>query len=191
MTDSTNAIQFPLSAAQMSALWPGLSLLIRLNSARNMKRGIRYEYPFRMFPPPAIFDRGMFDQQMMDEIRAVWQRLHPISKTGGMVQMNDVELRAMIFAVQANVSYARRRGDDFRLKSANSKKEPLIDNLSFDQLKINSNWVIHLLERNLKRATRVLSNSITPEAYAALMARWRQHLRWMSLHLVYFKRLSP
>jgi hypothetical protein len=39
----TTAIRFRFSAAQMSVLWPGLDLIIRLHVARNIKDGIRFE----------------------------------------------------------------------------------------------------------------------------------------------------
>jgi hypothetical protein len=185
------AIRFRLSAAQISVLWPGLVLVIGLHVGRNMKGGIRVQYPFAMYPPPAGFDRGVFDQQMMDEILALWKRLHSKSKTGGRVQMSAVELGAAIFAIRSNIGYARRRRYDCRLKSAETKNELLIDNYSFEQLKIKSHRLIHSLERHLKRANTALSKSVTRDEFAALIGRWKAHLRWMRLHIVYFKPLRP
>ena len=156
MNHSTTAIRFRFSAAQMSVLWPGLDLIITLRKERNIKGGIRFEYPFRMYPPPAGFDRGAFDQEMMDEILALWERLHPKSQTGGRMQMKAVELRAAIFAIQANISYVRRRRNDCGTKSPAPKNEPLIDDQSFEQLKIESKRVIHSLERRMKRANNAL-----------------------------------
>src|ERR1035437_6380406 len=117
----------------MSVLWPGLDLITSLHKERNTKGGIRFEYPFRMYPPPAGFDRGAFDQEMMNEILALWERLHPRSTTGGRMQMNAVELRAAAFAVRANIDSVRmRRGRDHR-SSSELKGKSLIDDESFDQ----------------------------------------------------------
>ena len=190
MNHPTTAIRFRFSAAQMSVLWTGLDLLISLHKERNTKGGIRFEYPFRMYPPPAGFDRGAFDQEMMDEILALWERLRPISTTGGRMQMNAVELRAAIFAIRAHISFVRRRRNDFG-KRPGPKNEPPIDDQSFEQLKIESKRVIHSLERRMKRGNNALLKSATREEYAALMGRWRLHLRWMHLRLVWFKPLRP
>jgi hypothetical protein len=186
----TTAIRFRFSAAQMSVLWTGLDLLISLHKERNTKGGIRFEYPFRMYPPPAGFDRGAFDQEMMDEILALWERLRPISTTGGRMQMNAVELRAAIFAIRAHISFVRRRRNDSG-KRPGPKNEPPIDDQSIEQLKIESKRVIHSLERRMKRGNNALLKSATREEYAALMGRWRLHLRWMHLRLVWFKPLRP
>ena len=105
--------------------------------------------------------------------------------------MSAVELGAAIFAIRSNIGYARRRRYDCRLKSAETKNELLIDNYSFEQLKIKSHRLIHSLERHLKRANTALSKSVTRDEFAALIGRWKAHLRWMRLHIVYFKPLRP
>jgi len=191
VNQTATTIRFRLSADQMSVLWSGLDLIIRLHVARNIKGGIRYEFPFAMYPPPAGFDRGAFDEPMMDEIVSLWRRLHPKSKAGGRVHMNAVELRAAIFAIRANISDVRRRRYECRHKSPESKNEPLIDNQSFELLKIKSKRMINSLERRMKQADSALSKSIIREECAAVMGRWRLHLRWMRLHIVYFKPPRP
>jgi hypothetical protein len=47
------------------------------------------------------------------------------------------------------------------------------------------------LERHMKRANRLLLGSVSRAEYDALTKAWREHLRWMRLHLVYFKPLQP
>jgi len=71
VTQSGTALRFRLSAGQMSVIWPGLDLLIKSYIAQNTKGGRRYEYPFRMFPPPFGFYRGVFSQEHMDQILAL------------------------------------------------------------------------------------------------------------------------
>ena len=49
--------------------------------------------------------------------------------------------------------------------------------------------VICSIERQMKRANRVLFKLVTWEQYAALVNAWTAHLRWMRLHIAYFKPL--
>lgn len=43
----------------------------------------------------------------------------------------------------------------------------------------------------MKRANRLLFSMLTKTEYQLLIEMWRQHLRWMRLHLAYFKPLPP
>ena len=182
------AIRFRLSAAQMSVIWPGLDLLFKSYAARQLKGGIRYEYPFRIYPPLGGFKRGEFDQDFMDKILGLWKRLRPRAKAGGRVQMDTIELRATIFAIRANIDFVRKRRHDLRL-DPETRARFLIDDKSYDQLKIKSQRVICSLERHMKRANRVLLKLVNREQCTALVITWKAHLRWMRLHIVYFKPL--
>lgn len=173
----------------MSVTWPGLDLLVKMYASRRQKGGIRYEYPFRHYPPPGGFDYGEFDQDMMDEILALWKQLRPKAKAGGRVQMDTIELRAAIFAIRANIDFVRKRRHDRRRQSLETKTRFQIDDRSYYQLKIKSQRVIRSLEGQMKRANRILLKAITKEQYAALMNVWKAHLRWMRLHITYFKPL--
>jgi hypothetical protein len=42
----------------------------------------------------------------------------------------------------------------------------------------------------MKRANRILITEIGRKQYAALMIAWKAHLRWMRLHIAYFKPLG-
>jgi hypothetical protein len=180
-------IRFRLSRAQMYVLWLGLDLLIRLHVARKHKGGIRYDYPFGIYPPSVGFDRGVFDQQMMDDIVALWQRLYPRSKTGGRMRMNTAELRAAIFAIRAYLGFIRMRRRKDRSSLPGTKAVVPIQGESFVQLKMRSRRVIRSLDRYLKRANLALMKSVTPERYKALKDTWKNHLRWMLIHMVYFR----
>ena len=187
----TTAIRFRLSAAQMSVIWPGLDMLTKSYLSRGRKGVTRYEYPFRVYPPRGGFDRGEFDQDMMDEVLAVGERLRPKAKLGGRIQMDAIELRAAIFAIRSNLDYVRKGRHDRRLWSQETKAKFLLDDKSYNQLKIKSPRVILSLERHTKRANRVLVKAVTKAGYTALMQVWKAHLRWMHLHIAYFKRLPP
>jgi hypothetical protein len=189
VTKITAVIRFRLSAAQMSVISPGLDLLFQSYAARQHKGGIRYEYPFRIYPPPGGFYRGEFDQNLRDNILDLWKRLRPKMKAGGRVQMNTIELRATIFAIRANIDFARKSRHDLRRLDPETKARFLLDDESYDQLKIKSQRVICSLECHMKRANRLLLKSVTQEQYKVLMNAWTAHLRWMRLHIAYFKPL--
>ena len=189
VTKITTSIRFRLSAAQMSVISPGLDLLFQSYAERQRKGGVRYEYPFRIYPPPGGFYRGEFDQNLMDKILDLWKRLRPKAKAGGRVQMDTIELRATIFAIRANIDFARKSRHDLRRLDPETKARFLLDDESYDQLKIKSQRVICSLERHMKRANRLLLKSVTQEQYKVLMKAWTGHLRWMRLHIAYFKPL--
>lgn len=191
MTHIIVVTRFRLSAAQMSVIWPGLDLIVMSYNSRHHRGGARYGYPFRVYPPPVGFARGTFDQFMMDEIVALWKRLHPKSKAGGRVHMDTIELRASIFAIRAKIDFVLKGRHSHRRLSLEAKTRFLLDDESFDQLKIRSQRLILTLERHLKRANRALQKSVPRDAFAALTDAWRMHLRWMWVHIAYFKPFSP
>ncbi len=191
MSHITTATRFRLSASQMSIIWQGLDLVIKSYVARQTKGGIRYEYPFQVYPPPVGFLRGAFDRELMDLIIVLWKQLKPKAKTGGRVQMDAIELRAAIFGIRANIDFVRKRRHFHRRLSLETKARFGIDDASFDQLKIRSQRVIHTLERHMKRANRTLLSAVPRDAYGLLVHAWRMHLRWMWLHIAYFKPLPP
>ena len=191
VTNIATAIRFRLSAAQMSVIWPGLDLLIRSYASRKHKGGIRYEYPFWVDPPRGGFSRSEFDQDFMDKILDLWKRLRPKAKAGGRVQMDTIEIRAAIFAIRANIDFVRKRRHDLRRLDLETRARFVIDDKSLAQLKTKSQRTIHSLERHMKRANRALIKPITREQYALLIHAWKPHLRWMRLHIAYFKPRLP
>jgi hypothetical protein len=123
----------------------------------------------------------------MDEVIGLWKRLKPKAMTGGRVQMNAIELRASIFSVRVNLDYFRSRRHFYRRLKSKDKAVFRLDDESFDQLIKRSHRVIHTLERHTKRANRTSVKQVSRDAYGLLMDAWRLHLRWMRLHIAYFK----
>lgn len=174
----------------MSAIWPGLDRLVKSFKARQSKGSTAYTYPFRLYPPPVEFNRGNFNTVCMSEVIGLWKRLRPKVKTGGRVQMDAIELRAAIFSIRSNLDCVRSRRHFYRRWTSEDKAVFRLDDDSFEQLKIRSQRVIHTLERHAKRASRTLLKSVPRDAYGLLMDAWRLHLRWMRLHIAYFKPLT-
>ncbi len=85
--------------------------------------------------------------------------------------MTFVDLSACIFAVRIGREYERH---------VQEKKHKVRENLE-------AKTVIASLERQLKRARRAYAADDGESAYKEMRARWFAHLRWMRMHLAYFR----
>jgi hypothetical protein len=175
----------------MSVIWPGLEFIIEADVSRRGKKTFGYAYPFRLYQPPQGFNRGVYSAAMMDQISALRNALQPKSAGGGRVQMNATQVRAAIFSICVNLDMGRRRKHDGRRWEPEVKVRWGIDEHTLRELRAKSQRVIRTLERHLKRANRRLRAAVTHNEYEALLKAWRMHLRWMRLHLVYFRPLPP
>ena len=119
----------------------------------------------------------------------LWKTLRDRKTSGGRVQMDTFHLRAAAFAVRAYIDFIRMQRYQKRRQSPRTKILLRIDDDSFQLLKAKSKAVIRFLERHMKRANKVLHQAVTGDQYHALMADWIGHLRWMRLHIAYFKPL--
>ena len=175
----------------MSFIWPGLDFIVKAYVNWRDKKRSAYQYPFGLYPPPPNFDRGVYDADMMEEVTSLWKELRPKATAGGRVRMNAIEVRIAILAVRVNVGLWRLVRRRSRRRRAESKRKMRIDPESMEVLQCRSRRVICSLERNMKRANRVLRALLTPEQSGALMEVWKRHLRWMRVRLVYLKPLPP
>lgn len=191
MIQVTTATRFRLSAPQMSIIWPGLDFLTKSFIVRTSKGSSPHAYPFRMYQLPSAFNRGTFNNSLMARIVSLWKRLNPRAKSGGRVAMNSIELRATIFAVRVHVDFVRGQMHFPRKPSSESNAQLPVDKESFDRLRVRSKRVILTLERHLKRANRTFPKSIPRSLFAMEIRDWRSHLRWMRLHIAYFKPVRP
>jgi hypothetical protein len=220
----TETIPIRLTPTQMSVIWPGLDLIVLAESSRRTKGSAHYEYPFRIYPKYPGFDRGHFHPELMNVIVSLWKRLRGREKRGGRIQVNDIELRAAVFAVRTTMAHFRKRDRGLRKRISlaretwrDSERESLRKSLANVQVDIEryfalrkegvenarkqiaetarysrrARQTISSLERHAKRANRLLRKRSTPAQYEALMQMWREHLRWMRLHLVYFAPPPP
>jgi hypothetical protein len=148
-----------------------------------------YSYPFRLYPPPPGFDRGTFDVDLMDKMVGLWKCLRPKTNTGGRTKMNAIEVRAAILAVRVNLDWWRYQKRQRRKAWAKQLVE--LDPATLTKLQKRARRTIQSLELHMKRANRQLLPLVGQDAYTALMAAWRAHVRWIRLHIVYFRPRRP
>ena len=110
---------------------------------------------------------------MMDRIRALAIRMKPIATTGGRVEMNDIDIRAAIFAARVNLQLLRRHVHDARRKDAKTKKTLGLDRAAIKKRKQQTGPVIKSLERDLKRATRSSLKITSRSEFAQMSKEWR------------------
>ena len=187
----TESIAIRLTPTQMSLIWPGLDFIVKAYANWREKKRSTYQYPFGLYPPPPNFDRGVYDADMMAEVTSLWRQLRPKATSESRVRMNAIEVRIAILAVRVNVGIRRLVRRSGRRRNADSKRRMKIDLESMEALQRRSKRAICSLERHMKRANRVLRALLTPEQSGALMEVWNRHLRWMRVHLVYFKPWRP
>jgi hypothetical protein len=181
------AIRLRLSPAQIAIIAPGIEVITRSYKDHLRTGTSKLSYPFRMFPQARGFDRGTFNQPLMDNFLCLGERLKIKTKTRKSVRMDTFQLRASVFAIRAYIDFVRRLRRQYRRLGLEGKARMHIDDRSFAQLKAKSQPVIHSLERHMKRANRALMTSVGKEQYTELTVAWKQHLRWMRLHVAYCK----
>jgi hypothetical protein len=89
------------------------------------------------------------------------------------LQLNFVQLSACILAVRIGKDYERLR---LKRKILLERKQVM-------------KRVIASLERELKRARRAYAAEMGEDSYKQIRKMWLEHLRWIRMNLVYFRRL--
>lgn len=191
MTSDPAAVRLRISAPQMSAIWPGLNRIVLAYSEYRQTGRYGYSFQSRLHPPSAEFDRGRFDRDLMAQILDLWKKLRPKANRGGRVQLNAIEIRAAILAVRVEADWWRLRKYEGRKYKARAKEMLGIDPESLRKIRKRASRTIDSQERHMKRANYRLQTRVGRDAYNALMTAWQAHVRWIRLHLVYFRRLKP
>jgi hypothetical protein len=195
------SVRVRFTPAKIKILASAISLIVHSYKVRERAGASPLRYPFHVNLPARGFDRGTYNQTFMDKILALWECLITKSPNGRWLRLDAIQLRAAIFAIRANVKYARLvRSKERRKRLLDKAWLQFMDqawlpdkgkaSLHFDdrtiaRLKAQSQSLIPLLERDMKKANRDLIKAIGKEQYAALTNRWKAHLRWMQLHIAY------
>jgi len=74
------AIRLRLSPAQIAIIAPGIEVITRSYKDHLRAGTSKLSYPFRMFPPARGFDRGTFNQPLMDNFLCLGKRLKTKTK---------------------------------------------------------------------------------------------------------------
>lgn len=164
-----------MTPIQLRVIWPGLNALVNSWLTHQETGSSIYSYNFRVHPlenrPRPGQNPGTFGQPIMLAILELWKKFKGKDGKRLRLRMTFVDLSACIFAVRIAREYERLVQD---------KKHKIRENR---EVKI----VIASLERLLKRARRAYAADAGESAYKEMRAGWFAHLRWMRMHLVYFR----
>lgn len=102
-------------------IWPGLDFIVNAEVQRRKSGTAPHCYPFRVYPPPAGFDRGVRHPAMMNVAIRLWKKLRAKKDRGGRVRLDSLELRCAIFGVRVTSGLGRMRTRVLRKKIAEQK----------------------------------------------------------------------
>jgi hypothetical protein len=191
MSSDPIAVPFRLSKSQMSVIWPGLDRIVNGYSRYRNPKLYQHSFPFKIRPPAPGFDRGTRSDDFMDQIVELWKRLRPKARAGGRVRMDAIEIRAAVLAIRVNLDWWRVQRHMARNYAERAKLVLAVDPSTISKRERKAKQTIRSLERHLKRANYRLLAEVERQSYHAYMAKWRAHVRWIRLHLVYFKPFRP
>ena len=88
MNDGTVTVK--LTKAHIEVIAPGLEMLAESYRERVKYGTSRFAYPFRIYPPPRGFERGTFDQVIMEKILSLAGLLKTERTRGRGIEMDTV-----------------------------------------------------------------------------------------------------
>ena len=182
-----STVSVRLSKAQLDVIAPGLEQLVGSYRVHEEKGTSPFAYPFRIYPPPRGFDRGTFDKDIMEKILSLAGTVKAIRNRGRGTEIDTLQLRATAFAIRTHIDFVRSVRRQQRGRASEVKVALHVDGKSVAQLKTKAKAVIHALERHQKRANRALIREVGKKQYIERMLAWKAHLRWMRLHIAYYK----
>jgi hypothetical protein len=190
---SDSKVSFRFTRAQLRAIRAGLKEIVTgyyawRNTGRSPHSRQLYIHPLSERQTQLA---GRFDQELMQEIIALAADSNGNAPSGRRVRLNVIQIRAAIFAVRVGQ-------DKVRLMACHKRKEALhiqqvfgVDKQSRYMEKQRVKRTIKSLERHMKRANKSLRANLGEAAYKDVLLRWKQHLKWVRLHLVYFRPRPP
>jgi hypothetical protein len=178
-----------LTRAEVGLIWKGLNHIACAYAHRESTGEEVYGYPSKIFPLAKGADRGSFSPAMMNRVLQVHAKLNPKKTTGGTIQLDSFELRALAFSARLTLQIQRDLAHKTRKTSLRETTEAGVDPKSIRKLKQAIGKTIKFLEVVMKRAKRLFVSQRSNQNFKEESAEWRAHLRWMQLHLAFFKRI--
>lgn len=132
------------------------------------------------------YDNGDWNQELMEQILALHERLQRKSQSGGYVGMDFIDLRIAIFAGRTTVHVARQDAKIARKWDEKAKARFGLDLMSIRTLESKTKVLIRSLERQTKRANRLFLREHTQSEFRSKAHEWQRFLRWIRYHLAYF-----
>jgi hypothetical protein len=129
----------------------------------------------------------------MTEIQQATSDLVYASGQSRRLHWNTIQIRAVIFATRIYVDYLHfkiREQEKKRKQRANLPWPSETDKVQqhhVDRARHSSARTIKLLDKHLKRATRLLRRRAGESEYQLILSRWKRHLTWARIYLVYFR----
>jgi hypothetical protein len=169
------AVPVRLTPRAQDLIWRGINRIALAYITYKDSGSSIYCYPFRVHPLAIHFgpgeDPGTLDNAKMQMILELWTKLQKRRKKRARLTLGIVELSACILSVRVGRDFER-----IVLRKKYTVKENRI-----------AAAVINSLERELKRARRAFAAEAGESAYKALRVRWFANLRWIRMHLAYFR----
>ena len=164
-----------LTARQLRLIWPGITHIISSYATYKETGNSTYSYPFRVHPLSERArpgqDPGVFQSRLMQVILDLWVKLKKTELKRARLTLNFIDFSICLLSVRIGRDYKRLQW----------KKKP-----SRIERRLAAS-VIMSLERHLKRARRAYAAEAGEQAYKEMRVQWVAHLRWVRMHLAYFR----
>ena len=200
MLPGQSKISLRLTQRQLETIRPGLVEIVGAYQAWQQTGRYPHAWRFRIHPLSEQELAGRFDEELMQEIVLAAAELKGGSSSGRRAGLNTIQIRAGILATRVRLDKLREIAWGARKERRRARSEEVkahvqevlgVDRPSLDRKNEQAKRTIKALERHMKRANRALKKTIGTIAYREMMDRWRRHLKWVRLHLVYFRPLPP
>jgi hypothetical protein len=171
-TASNSPILTPcrLSPSQLGLLRPGLGRIFAAFCHYKQTGSSPYSYPFLLLPNAAL-KQGRVDGALMDDVLGLWRILYPKFGHRPRLHLSYVQISVAILAV-------RIANDEIRHKKAEPWKK---------RQEKEASLLLARLECLRLRAKRRLIADAGRAPYNELSSRWRELIRWIRMHIVYFR----
>lgn len=181
------AITVRLSKNHASIIWPGLNYLVCQGAGWEQTGQSLTCHPLANQPLSPGSDLGAFSAPMMQRVNRLWDKIKPLRTTGGQISVDEIDLRAALFAARTSVKLQRHLLRKAQKKGAAAQRRLAQAKRAIQKAALGKERAVKFLEKERKRASRAFQAAAGGDELRAQAEEWRAHLRWMEFHLAYFK----